>query len=130
MADRLVAVKLKVVVFAAAVMELLLKVAARLASVFRAKFSVIPAGKPLNVSRMLVPFATGEKPLFELCKAVRKAEGKPSVRIKDPLAFVIVPLALTDAVPKLVCPGRAPMAKLPIAGPRLLITVAVVLAKK
>src|SRR5438034_6029444 len=122
MADRLVAVRLMYVVFAAAAMELLLKAAERLASMFRVKFRVIPAGKPLNVSRILVPFPTGE-PLFELCEAVRKAEAKPSVRMKDPVAFVTVPSVVTVAVPKFVCPGRAPMAKLPIPGPRVLITV-------
>src|SRR5438552_17593191 len=65
--------KLMDVVFAAAVMELLLKAPERLASVFRVKFSAIPAGNPLNVSRILVPFPTGE-PLFELCEPVRKSE--------------------------------------------------------
>ena len=46
-----------VVVFAAVVMELLFNEAVRPASLLNVKFRVIPAGTPLNVSRMLVPFA-------------------------------------------------------------------------
>jgi hypothetical protein len=42
------------------------------------KPSVTPAGIPLNVNRIFVPFFTAVL-LFELCKAVRQAVEKPSV---------------------------------------------------
>src|SRR5262245_16549869 len=111
-----VPVRLITVVAALAVIEVLLIAIWGVPVVTGVKVRVTPAGTPLNVNRMSVPFGSGTL-LLEAIVAVRHPDAIPSFITIDPVA------SGTWRFVKIVAVPSEPMAKLPMPGPKLLITV-------